>query len=71
MLAPHYPTTCLAAAFEYFRRGDEQALALKLNSTAPSPLAHLERMVIDLLAVELDDAPRTGAPFRRRGPEPV
>lgn len=61
-LAPHYPTTCLAAAFEYFRRGDESAALSELDRAID--VGASRRMVVDLLANDLND-PEMALPFVR------
>ncbi len=59
-LAPHVPTNCLAAAFEYFRRGeDEQGMAELERAIA---VGASDRSIVDLLAVDLD-VPERALPF--------
>lgn len=59
-LAPHDPNTCLAAAFEHFRRGDDDTGLAELDRAIAVGI-RAERVVL-LLAVDLD-SPEFAARF--------
>lgn len=59
-LAPHYPTTCLAAAFEYLRRDEMDSALAELDRAIA--VGARKQTIIDLLAVDLDE-PKLALPF--------